>query len=163
MYVLSFLLVIIFFFLMIRRPPRSTLFPYTTLFRSWRDPACPAFGFARRPGVQVQVERPDGQQRAVEPAAGVAVAAYQQPLLPALGRRLVQPQVGLAGVDLLDGLPEQPDQVASEVVEGRVVQLGRPATDVVHQQVPDLAVAQPVAVDQLLGGALPAGAGSRQG
>src|SRR5438045_9279251 len=28
-----------FFFLMIRRPPRSTLFPYTTLFRSDRQPA----------------------------------------------------------------------------------------------------------------------------
>src|SRR2546427_10089780 len=28
----------LFFFLMIRRPPRSTLFPYTTLFRSHRDP-----------------------------------------------------------------------------------------------------------------------------
>src|SRR5215471_21010601 len=28
----------IFFFLMIRRPPRSTLFPYTTLFRSRRAP-----------------------------------------------------------------------------------------------------------------------------
>src|SRR3712207_8071776 len=27
-----------FFFLMIRRPPRSTLFPYTTLFRSCEDP-----------------------------------------------------------------------------------------------------------------------------
>src|SRR2546430_11456574 len=27
-----------FFFLMIRRPPRSTLFPYTTLFRSRSDP-----------------------------------------------------------------------------------------------------------------------------
>src|SRR2546425_7015062 len=26
-----------FFFLMIRRPPRSTLFPYTTLFRSFSD------------------------------------------------------------------------------------------------------------------------------
>src|ERR1019366_10774494 len=26
----------VFFFLMIRRPPRSTLFPYTTLFRSRR-------------------------------------------------------------------------------------------------------------------------------
>src|SRR3712207_8238267 len=26
--------VVFFFFLMIRRPPRSTLFPYTTLFRS---------------------------------------------------------------------------------------------------------------------------------
>src|ERR1022692_3677310 len=25
------------FFLMIRRPPRSTLFPYTTLFQSYRD------------------------------------------------------------------------------------------------------------------------------
>src|SRR5207249_10576330 len=32
-----------FFFLMIRRPPRSTLFPYTTLFRSTR------FRIARRP------------------------------------------------------------------------------------------------------------------
>src|SRR6478735_11631691 len=28
---------IVFFFLMIRRPPRSTLFPYTTLFRSPGD------------------------------------------------------------------------------------------------------------------------------
>src|SRR5688572_32147590 len=31
-YVVRF--VLLFFFLMIRRPPRSTLFPYTTLFRS---------------------------------------------------------------------------------------------------------------------------------
>src|SRR5258707_15658651 len=32
-----------FFFLMIRRPPRSTLFPYTTLFRSSRNgPPAPA-------------------------------------------------------------------------------------------------------------------------
>src|SRR3989449_11513837 len=29
-----FFVVLSFFFLMIRRPPRSTLFPYTTLFRS---------------------------------------------------------------------------------------------------------------------------------
>src|SRR3712207_9176981 len=28
---------VFFFFLMIRRPPRSTLFPYTTLFRSLAD------------------------------------------------------------------------------------------------------------------------------
>src|SRR5438093_9572415 len=27
-------MVLLFFFLMLRRPPRSTLFPYTTLFRS---------------------------------------------------------------------------------------------------------------------------------
>src|SRR5438034_9492319 len=31
----------IFFFFMLRRPPRSTLFPYTTLFRS-SDPYPPA-------------------------------------------------------------------------------------------------------------------------
>src|SRR5215217_3552038 len=31
------MLVLCFFFLMIRRPPRSTLFPYTTLFRSLDD------------------------------------------------------------------------------------------------------------------------------
>src|SRR2546430_16775887 len=30
----SYLYLFFFFFLMIRRPPRSTLFPYTTLFRS---------------------------------------------------------------------------------------------------------------------------------
>src|SRR2546427_8295850 len=31
----------VFFFLMIRRPPRSTLFPYTTLFRSsFEEAAC---------------------------------------------------------------------------------------------------------------------------
>src|SRR5215475_15783193 len=29
-----------FFFLMIRRPPRSTLFPYTTLFRSCEPRRC---------------------------------------------------------------------------------------------------------------------------
>src|SRR3712207_8978649 len=32
----------VFFFLMIRRPPRSTLFPYTTLFRSPRRRGLPA-------------------------------------------------------------------------------------------------------------------------
>src|SRR2546430_12787595 len=31
---------VFFFFLMIRRPPRSTLFPYTTLFRSVFGVAC---------------------------------------------------------------------------------------------------------------------------
>src|SRR3712207_1518811 len=42
---------LVYFFLMIRRPPRSTLFPYTTLFRSRRGPArgrCRACSSARR-------------------------------------------------------------------------------------------------------------------
>src|SRR6266704_2204826 len=34
----SFFFFFFFFFLMIRRPPRSTLFPYTTLFRSRGGP-----------------------------------------------------------------------------------------------------------------------------
>src|ERR1035438_10698373 len=38
-----------FFFLMIRRPPRSTLFPYTTLFRS----ASPAPDFWLRDKIEV--------------------------------------------------------------------------------------------------------------
>src|SRR2546430_12367198 len=41
---------IFFFFLMIRRPPRSTLFPYTTLFRSHDDLAeRPAFDLSGVP------------------------------------------------------------------------------------------------------------------
>src|SRR6266480_6952841 len=47
-----------FFFLMRRRPPRSTLFPYTTLFRSRRRPA-------HRPEVS-QHERDRQHQSAAE-------------------------------------------------------------------------------------------------
>src|SRR6266481_8530046 len=42
-YILSF-----FFFLMIRRPPRSTLFPYTTLFRSQGGRVVPLAGCRHR-------------------------------------------------------------------------------------------------------------------
>src|SRR5438132_12242167 len=38
---------VVSFLLMVRRPPRSTLFPYTTLFRSWppsHRSSCPARG-----------------------------------------------------------------------------------------------------------------------
>src|SRR3712207_7755167 len=40
----------VFFFLMIRRPPRSTLFPYTTLFRSCRGSGGSAPGMERTLG-----------------------------------------------------------------------------------------------------------------
>src|SRR2546426_9457849 len=60
---------LIFFFLMIRRPPRSTLFPYTTLFRSRR---------ARRRGAAV-------------PGAARRVG------LPLAGRRRARPVVGRHG------------------------------------------------------------------
>src|SRR5476649_3002775 len=42
----------LFFFLMIRRPPRSTLFPYTTLFRS-----CPCQHAEEYPAKQCTVAR----------------------------------------------------------------------------------------------------------
>src|SRR5256885_3675703 len=48
-----------FFFLMIRRPPRSTLFPYTTLFRSvppLRLPAAHASDQAQDPWPQLRSE-----------------------------------------------------------------------------------------------------------
>src|SRR3712207_8531580 len=45
------------FFLMIRRPPRSTLFPYTTLFRSLRH----QLGTLKAPAQRVfQLETPGG-------------------------------------------------------------------------------------------------------
>src|SRR5258706_3455505 len=60
-----------FFFLMIRRPPRSTLFPYTTLFRSRRDSrdrsACDRDA---RP-------EPQGSRRRPRPAPVVAVRSEE--------------------------------------------------------------------------------------
>src|SRR5277367_5896964 len=52
-----------FFFLMIRRPPRSTLFPYTTLFRSTLPPARPARQYSpphspRRPNTRSAPQNP---------------------------------------------------------------------------------------------------------
>src|SRR3712207_7570590 len=52
----------VFFFLMIRRPPRSTLFPYTTLFRSGVDE--PPEQLAGAGGVLFHLS----QQLVVEPA-----------------------------------------------------------------------------------------------
>src|SRR5437660_10252645 len=43
---------VLFFFLIIRRPPRSTLFPYTTLFRSCRS------GWLRRRPARHRGSRP---------------------------------------------------------------------------------------------------------
>src|SRR5258705_6848051 len=43
-------MIIFFFFLMIRRPPRSTLFPYTTLFRSDPDLSGSELNLARMRG-----------------------------------------------------------------------------------------------------------------
>src|SRR5260221_11168020 len=63
----------LFFFLMIRRPPRSTLFPYTTLFRSLRhrhrtrQRQCAAVLRSRH-------RRGDGQVRPLDGVTAAAVA-----------------------------------------------------------------------------------------
>src|SRR3712207_6943325 len=49
---------IFFFFLMIRRPPRSTLFPYTTLFRSVYEIVRALEKLARSVGVELRTEEP---------------------------------------------------------------------------------------------------------
>src|SRR2546428_14173111 len=54
-YHLCVLFHLFFFFLMIRRPPRSTLFPYTTLFRS--------------NGTRIHVEKLGGAVRALDDAS----------------------------------------------------------------------------------------------
>src|SRR2546430_5304645 len=54
----------VFFFLMIRRPPRSTLFPYTTLFRSHEHPeAGDRRGELRQPVRLPDCPRPEVQDR----------------------------------------------------------------------------------------------------
>src|SRR2546426_2753401 len=49
--------VLFFFFLMIRRPPRSTLFPYTTLFRSPRGDEARAVAAPQQLVAQLQLGR----------------------------------------------------------------------------------------------------------
>src|SRR2546430_16820848 len=87
-----------FFFLMIRRPPRSTLFPYTTLFRS--GPA-EALGGARArraalllgppaPG-RVRADRPRARARRRRGRARELGNAPRAPLERARARRLRSP------------------------------------------------------------------------
>src|SRR5690606_41417975 len=64
-----------FFILMIPRPPRSTLFPYTTLFRSYRDRL--SGPLLDRLDLHVEVPRPSlevmrADTRGIEPSAVVA-------------------------------------------------------------------------------------------
>src|SRR5256885_13104526 len=78
-----------FFFLMIRRPPRSTLFPYTTLFRSQR--------FAGRSGpLRLLVVGGSLGAKALNEIVPQALA-----LIPADVRPVVLHQSGAAQIDAL--------------------------------------------------------------
>src|SRR2546430_8440328 len=60
---MSRVLCFFFFFLMIRRPPRSTLFPYTTLFRSPQ-------AASRRGRPSFRSRRAEGRSTIASPGAG---------------------------------------------------------------------------------------------
>src|SRR5215469_18048946 len=82
----SLLWVCVFFFLMIRRPPRSTLFPYTTLFRSSRggwSHTNPYTGAVQLPGMTQGNDARHGLMMVrnilnLAPNAGI----YDLPLIP---------------------------------------------------------------------------------
>src|SRR5436190_6579156 len=103
--VVGFVVVLYFiFFLMIRRPPRSTLFPYTTLFR----PAGPRLG----PG------QGDRRGRAARPGAGAGLLRLVPRAGGAVpGRRVDRAPAGAASP------PRRPDPAARRV---RPPRLSRP-------------------------------------
>src|SRR6266511_5887060 len=81
-----------FFFLMIRRPPRSTLFPYTTLFRSHR----PGVRRGPVPGARGGAGGRPGAVRRGERAMAGAVLGARQPgaARPAARPDLAGPRAG---------------------------------------------------------------------
>src|SRR2546430_16889238 len=91
---------------MIRRPPRSTLFPYTTLFRSLRD----------RRAVVVLSGISDGHREAIEPVlAGHGLAA------------LIERRDGSGELEAL-GAPEAAAALLLELVARRLAVRTPPGT-----------------------------------
>src|SRR3989441_9663324 len=93
---------------MIRRPPRSTLFPYTTLFRShaalsWVRANAERYGidpdFFRKQDIHIHV--PSGAVPKDGPSAGVAMVTALGGLL---GGRPPRPRVALTGEISLSGV-----------------------------------------------------------
>src|SRR3712207_8956624 len=80
------------FFLMIRRPPRSTLFPYTTLFRSEREDE--GLGNEAQDAAHREVEGEDGERAAARRVPEVGLAA----LVPLEVPFELRPEIGRAHV-----------------------------------------------------------------
>src|SRR5258707_12076216 len=100
------LIFFVFFFLMIRRPPRSTLFPYTTLFRS------AMFAGDVQDAQQLAGARQDGSGRAGEKAVAL------QEMLAALdfdGVHLGQCRADGIGRDGLHRNPGRSEEHTSEL------------------------------------------------
>src|SRR5256886_17637290 len=102
---------------MIRRPPRSTLFPYTTLFRSLVP-----FG-ERALRHFIYLERPEGM--ALDDAAGFAAARHAQPLTAGGARLGAVPEQWQTGGHLYPGVEAGPPPPVPPVREDAAVH--RPA------------------------------------
>src|SRR3989449_10251612 len=105
-----------FFFLMIRRPPRSTLFPYTTLFRSRTGEA--------RARLDERDHRARGDVEALERALEVESDLAHEPVVLLAGE---QPIVGLDPVGPPRGLehPESGFRLVRAQMEDEIVELTR--------------------------------------
>src|SRR3712207_8177315 len=66
---------LLFFFLRIRRPPRSTLFPYTTLFRSPAGPELGVLDVEAGDPLAVELDERQVVQLLQQEVAGVVVEA----------------------------------------------------------------------------------------
>src|SRR3712207_9224531 len=83
---------------MIRRPPRSTLFPYTTLFRSRRRLRS-GLGVGELPGLLREPRGHGGDLVGLAGEADLELGLEQQPLVERRGPRLgVEPLRGAHGV-----------------------------------------------------------------
>src|SRR5256885_15905404 len=96
-----------FFFLMIRRPPRSTLFPYTTLFRSAFDGAVEYVADA--PRIRFACTDPDDQHF-------LDLASQHQALLISKDKAVLKLRKRVAGLGATVGnilLAEQEEALAA--------------------------------------------------
>src|SRR5438874_10843084 len=105
---------------MLRRPPRSTLFPYTTLFRSIEEQPRPAGDFRGNRTVITQVRDRVAEVLADQRDLGRAVAEREACIEQAVGRPLARKNRGVRGaetaadvgvVDLARTVPDTADRV----------------------------------------------------
>src|SRR6266446_7448230 len=103
----------IFFFLMIRRPPRSTLFPYTTLFRS-RHGAREHRGTKREPARAPGRDRRAPSRRRAPTLFGTRTSRLHVPPIPRRQAALRWPDVVAAAQDSRARGPRRSAQAAGQ-------------------------------------------------
>src|SRR3712207_7777607 len=93
-----------FFFLMIRRPPRSTLFPYTTLFRSESDEFVEGISeLKRQPGKDITIIGSGALVRSLlEEGLLDELKLMVHPVVLGSGKRLFEDGVDRRPLELVD-------------------------------------------------------------